>query len=967
MFRRWLLACLAAAVCAVVRGQYYSTGADPLSVRWGRVDGTLWSVYADTAARCWASLAGGELGRVAPLLYADFPAAVRRRPVAVVTHSRAAYSNGLVSWAPKRLEAYAYDIGDDDCVPWVRHLMTHEYRHVVQTQSVVTGFSRGLYWLFGEQSVGLVLGLFVPRWALEGDAVWAETNHTPGGRGRNALFLQQMRAQALERGVPSYSQAYFDSYAWRLPDFYHMGYTIVDAVSDSLGNGVWGRALEDVGRKPFTFVPFARSLRRQAGMRPMALYEWSMRRRLDRWRGEAAARGETPAKRLWRAEADYEEVLHPRPWGDKWVAYVVSPARLSHFAVFDAGGRELGSIVPSARNEERFALCGDTIVWSERRQHGRWANASESCLMAACLADGRRWRLTRGGDYHGPAVSPDGSGLAAVVSGRDMSHSVVVGRWGGVLEPVVRMPVGWQVPEVVWLSADTLAAVVVTDRGRGVVSFAAGGGGAMRTLVEPSFRGLRDLAPGDGEVFFAADSCGYSDVYSLSLRGGEVRRRLVARHGARCPVRVGSGLAVSLYGAEGYGVAVAERLDTVLCGVERGGAFVPPADTAGREEMRRVGPVRLHLLPNVHSWGPAVVDAGAQTVRPGVSVASQDVHGTVSLQAGVDLSPDADDERLFATATWDWLWPRLSFSGKWGYADYRQRAQYVVADPSAGGRGEVCATLTVDDRSYLSNLSFSASLPLTRNSGAWLRALTPYASFRRERATGVRRLVTLTPLDGDGVLRAYAQTTPDSKYLCATYGLSAHIRRRAAERDVGSRGGVALSLLCDAAPWEGDYGGLLYGSLVGYLPGFGRHHQLTLTVAAQQMLFGSVVSTSSGLSYRRSVAGRIASPYGLARRTAKTSALFRVAYALPLVNPDWQWGPVAYVKRVNMRLVGDYGLDRLWNGMSVYSTSGRASASAELWAETRWLLLPYPVSVGCRLTCAEGGVSAAALLSVSFQ
>lgn len=967
MARLWLLVCLAASVCAAARGQYYSTGADPLSVRWGRVERPLWSVYADTAARRWALLADAELARVAPRLYADFPATVRRRPVAVVAHSRAAYSNGLVSWAPKRLEAYAYDIGDDDCVPWVRHLMTHEYRHVVQTQSTVAGFSRGLYALFGEQSVGLVLGLFAPRWALEGDAVWAETNHTPGGRGRNALFLQQMRAQVLERGVPTYSQAYFGSYAWRLPDFYHMGYTIVGAVSDSLGNGVWGRAFEDVGRKPFTFVPFVRSMRRQTGMRPMALYEWAVRRCADRWRGEAAGRVATPVAPLWPSRSDYEEVLRPRPWGDKWVAYVVSPSRLSHFAVFDARGETLREIVPSARNEERFALCGDTIVWSERRQHGRWANASESCLMAASLADGRRWRLTRGGDYHSPAVSPGGERLAAVLSGRDMAHSVVVGRWGGGLAPIVRMPVGWQVPEVVWLSADSLAAVVVSDRGRGVVAFAADGEGGMRTLVEPSFRGLRDLAVGDGELFFAADSGGYSDVYSLSLRGGEVRRRIVARHGARFPVWTGSSLAVSLYGADGYRLAVAGRTDTALCGVERGGAFALPADTDGREAMRRVGPMRLHLLPNVHSWGPVVVDADAQTVRPGLSLASQNVHGTVSLQAGLDLSPDADDERLFASATWDWLWPRLSFAGKWGYADYRQSAQYVISDPSPDGADLVSATLSVDDRSYLSNVSFSASLPLTRNSGAWLRALTPYASFRRERATGVRRLVVLTPTDDDRVLRAYAQVTPDSRYLCATYGISAHIRRRAAERDIGSRGGAALSLLCDAAPWEGDYGGLLYGSVVGYLPGFGRHHQLTLTAAAQQMLFGSVVSSASGLSWRRSVASRIAAPYGLGRRTAKTSALFRVAYALPLVNPDWQWGPVAYVKRVNLRLIGDYGLDRLWNGMSVYSTSGRASVSAELWAETRWLLLPYPVSVGCRVSCTAEGVSTAALLSVSFQ
>ena len=146
---RFLALIFALLVPSHASAQFYSTGADPLSLHWSRLNRPLWSIDADTAARQWATLIDANLDSVAPLLYADFPTTIRHRHVNVVVHSAAAYSNGLVSWAPKRLEAYAYDTGADDCVPWVSHLLTHEYRHVLQTQTTISGFSRFLYGLFG--------------------------------------------------------------------------------------------------------------------------------------------------------------------------------------------------------------------------------------------------------------------------------------------------------------------------------------------------------------------------------------------------------------------------------------------------------------------------------------------------------------------------------------------------------------------------------------------------------------------------------------------------------------------------------------------------------------------------------------------------------------------------------------------------------------------------------------------------
>ncbi|MCI5776236.1 MAG: hypothetical protein MR215_01200 [Bacteroidales bacterium] len=948
--------------------QFYTTGSDPISVRWMRFDSPLWCVDADSAARPWAALADAHLAGVAPKLYSDFPASVSRRHVSVVVHSRAAYSNGLVSWAPKRLEAYAYDTGADDCVPWVRHLMTHEYRHVVQMQSTISGFSRGLYALFGQQSVGLVTGLFVPRWVLEGDAVWAETNYTPGGRGRNALFLQQTRSLVAEGVTPSFSQAFFGSYARRVPDFYHLGYHVVTAVSDTFGNAVIGQALQMSGRLPFTFVPFQRSLRKQTSMRPFAAYRWAMAIDSTLWANEMSRRHDTPAHPLWHSVSDYEEALNLRPWSGGWVAYVSSPSAVAHFSVRDATGHELRRIIPSARNEEIFDIWGDTIIWSERRQHCRWANASESCLMMANLRTGQAWRVTHDADYHSPALSPDGQRVAAIASRADASHAVVVMRPdGSSCKTVLLFPAGWQVPEVRWSGHAELVAIVVCPDGKGVVKM--GLDGHAEWLLPPAYRGVRDLCVAQGSLFFSMDSLGYSDVYRL--RDGALTRLAQGRHGIRCPMPMGGdSLVVSRYGADGYTPMMINQMEADTCGIIPPKALITPADTTSVNSFRRIGPMCVNLLPNVHSWGPVVVDANSQTISPGLSIASQNTHGTVYFQAGVDFWGDNDDDRVFASATWDFLWPRLTFSGHWGHTDYDFVNKYIVKEiGKPDGVGEYMATVSVNDRVHHSDVRVGLSLPLTRNSGLWVRGITPSVSWRREYSSGLDCHIVKTPTDGRAPI-IYDSRTADSKFICATFGISAHVLRRTAERDVGSRGGVSVSALYDAAPWGADYGGQFFVNAKVYAPGFGQHHQSSLNVVAQHTLPGSLVTSSNGgYSYRLTVSNRQPSPYGLSRRDAQTSFLFRAAYHLPLLNPDWEVGPVLFVKRLNLRLVGDYGLDRLWNGTSVYSTSGRWTTSAELWAETRLFLLPYPVNAGLRLTYLPDSqsLSSAFLFSVSFN
>ena len=940
---RWVVVWVVMMVCVEGWGQFYSTGPDPLRTRWVRLEGDNWRIDVGEGVRRWGLLADSVLREVAPLIVGDFDGGLRMRRIDVVVHGSAAYSNGLVSWAPKRLEAYGYDTGGDDCVPWVRHLMTHEYRHVAQTQMMIRGFSRFLYGLFGEQSVGLIGGLFVPRWSLEGDAVWAETRYTRGGRGRESMFVQQMRALVMDSVVPSYSQAYFGSYGRRVPDYYHLGYLMVGEVSDTLGNGLWGEALGCAGRRPFTIVPYVRALRKRTGYRPMGLYRWAVGRASRRWGEEMRERVGTGGRVVLETRGDYEELLHTRPYRGGYVQYVSSPSEVAHFEVRDSVGRELGRIVPSVRNETHYTLHGDTVVWSERRQHCRWSNASENCLMMGDLRTGRVSRLTWGENFHSPALSGDGGRIAAVRSNEDLSHEVVVmGLGGGVSRSVARLAVGMEVPEVVWVGDSVLGVVVVTDGGKGIAELGLDGRGEW--VVGPGYRNIRDLVVDGGVMYFAMDSGGYSDVYSVGVGGGVVRREVRGRHGVRSPWVVGGGeLMVSEYGSGGYRVVVARGEGVVVDSVGRVGVG-DWGERGSVGEWVGVGFPRVHLVPNVHSWGPVVVDGVEQRVSAGLSVSSQNTHGTVWFQGSYNPWAENEAERVSVGATYNFMYPRLTLSGHWGHSDY----DMSYYNSERGSR-----TL-VKGRSRHSDVSVMASVPLTFNSGGYLRALTGAVSVRRQRSTGVSRYTVRMGSDSVGVYRM-----PGSRYTCGTVSLSGHILRRMSERDVGYRGGVSVSLAYDAAPWGNDYGYLLYGRVNVYLPSVFRYHQVALSLAGEHRIPGSRVSTGvEGESYERSVSSRVATPYHVGGEYAINSVYVRGAYCMPLVSPDWELGPVLYVKRLNLRLVSEH----------LFTPRHLFSHSLELWAETRPLLLPYPFSIGGRLTYVphEGRVAGGVIVGIEI-
>ncbi len=966
--------------------QYYTSGVDPLHMHWVRISLSQYRIDADTSALDWAAEALRSLAVSYDLQNSDYPR-VKPRSFDMILHSRSAVSNGMVSWAPRRMELFPYNNAQSDYVVWQRHLLTHEYRHIIQTESVNVGFTRVLGYIFGQQWMGLTLGLFAPRWLLEGDAVRAETIYTPGGRGRNASWIQQMRSIVLERKIPSYSQAYFGSYRVNVPDYYHMGYYVTSAVADTFGHKVWASVFDNIGRRPFTFVPVNNSLRHSIGMRRFATYRWAMNSWRATWQKEMEQRkADSNIEPLAIAKSDYEEIVAAQPYSDGYVVYASSPDYISYFAFIDSLGNRKKLLTPYYRTEEIFALRSDSLVWTEQRPHACWTHASRNVLRAKNLRTGKTCTIASDANYHSPALSPTTLRLAAVRQRTDLRHSIVVFNVDGKPDNVLSLPVNYQVSNVVWQDEQNLICVVVSDSGKCIVRLPLSSPQKLTALTPLLQTNVRSPYIADDKLYFSADSATFADIYSLSINGAQsvLRRYVTSRNGADYPlIPADSSLVFSSYSSAGY---MLSRIDAPQSSVVDTFAHTSfkVDKPVSQYSSKRIGIGSVHLLPNVHSWGPVVVDVDDVGLSPGLSVCSQNTHGSVSVQAGMNFGHDTEDERYFATIKWNWLLPELSFKGKWGHQDFAY--SYSVVDTVADYNYVVQSTLNLDDRQYLTDIEASISLPLTHNSGAWLRGLRPQLLTKWERASSMDYTIrydyyrlsqqpsTHSPSSSRGqttypTSQTVKYSTEKSKYVCLSPSLYMYLLRRQAERDIDYRFGLSFNMVYDLATLNTNYGSMLTTYTKLYLPGFGRHHNFAFSLWTQRKWVGSSYVTNSGNIAYYTLSDCVGAPTGLKRLSNTKNLLFRGEYTLPLMCPDWQVGPIAYVKRLYSTLWFDYSSSVLWTGVSTLGRVNRQTMGVKIMTDIHLLALPFPIKTGVCIAYRPdfSDVKFSGLLSISFQ
>jgi hypothetical protein len=889
----------------------------------------------------------------------------------LILHTRNTESNGFVTLAPRRSEWYNTppQVGLIGPVGWYPLLAIHEYRHVVQFQAMKRGCNKLLYYALGEIGWLAGAGFSVPAWFFEGDAVTMETALTRGGRGRQPEFLMPIRTMLLSGKRYSYYKMNLGSYKNWIGNPYDYGFVLSTWLRRQHGPELWPQVLKSTATLSFIPYRFSWSLKRRTGMGCMkshaamlaeldAHYRANMARERKRpggteifwgsekpggteifWGNEKLGGSEifgnekpdetgmlftTDSVRRWNKDnAGFWTIYQaPQPAGDgSVIALKLGLADQSAFVRVQPDGREEVLFHIHPVDGSPHSLQGGMLLWAEKVSDPRWGNQDFLAIKRCDLATGAMQTVVAKGRYFAPALSPDGSHIAAILSDRDNCCRLVLldGENGREIQ-VFENPGNAFLMTPRW-SPDGSEIVFnrLTEAGRALTILSLADG-RMTDLIPPGAWTITTPIFYDDHVLFSSNDGDVEEIFAVGRRDGRLWRVTTRLFGAFYPAvsSGGSHLFFSDYDLGGYHIAEMsldparwrpiDRLPVLTnpwfepVAAQEAGSELSDDLPAGTWPVKKFGFWRD--LFRIHSWD-ITADEIARTW--GARLYSQNLLGTLQASAGYDFDRDEDAGAASASLTWARFYPLIDAGFVYGHraSSYLDPAdklrRYTWQEKS--GYARLRLPLNLSRQGYSSGLTLQSTARLT-----WLGEISDEAAFE--------------PWENrNGWCKS------------AGYALSWY-RYRISHADIFPVYGQFLRIGYDHTPWSSQYRGerlALSASL--YFPGAARRHGLALRADYEEQ---------TPENYRYS--SEIRFPRGYDYRYQDRIGRLAVDYTLPLAYPDQHLWALLYIQRIKSLFFHDYGWSTLQGRTSFYRASG-----AELTADLNFLSLPVVIEMGVRL------------------
>lgn len=949
-------------IAHVLSAQYYSSGADPSGIKWNKIETENFKLVFPDAFK----EKGQYLAKVFEEIYKSGGASLKHQPrkISVLIHSETAYSNGFVSWAPKRIEMYNNPNQNIYAQDWLQQLALHEFRHVVQLDKLNTGFTKILTFILGEQAVGAVLGLNVPLWFLEGDAVVAETALTETGRGRMPGFEQEMRAQMMDKRIYPYEKAMFGSYKNYVPDHYQMGYLFVAEARAKYGAAIWEKAIESTGRNLIGVTPFNQGQKKVSGINKTRLYRAVFSDLKQFWQIQDSVTVKSEFREITKADRAYSNFLHPVAMGDSgFVAELSGPGEINRFVFVGHDGKPNTLFVPGSRNKEPFSFAKQTICWAENEPDPRWENRMYSVIKCYHIPTKTLSKVTRKSRYFSPAISPDAKRIAAISVDNQNNYRLVIldSETGKVLAEYEHGNNNYLFTPAWNHDGTKLVCIALSAKGKEMTVLNLDANKGWQQITEPTFTHMALPKWGkDDEIIFTAGFSGTDEIYSV--KNAEIKQLTQSTFGAKGATVDNGQLVYSNYTADGYQLVRATvddwlnkplvqikdnsyKLHQKIAAQEMQKPDFASLDTVADYEVSKYS--KWNLV-NVHSWAPAFVNIDDQEFAPGVSLMSQNLLGTASTALGYNLDSQKSREKYYFNFKYQAWYPVFQLEVKHGddRVNYDPNTIYVSStDTFSYGANEKRVQTLV-------NLDVSVPFDLTRGKNyVFLQPTIKYGTVQRSAYS-----VELTKYTMDGqVLKIADKSTiqvPDVNYQTLEYALYFHRLLRRTQRDVAPRWGQVAEVLYQNTPFGNiDAGGILGLHTRVYFPGLVKHHSIRLENNYQTKTMGDRIQDGDVIYFRKQ-GDYFDLPRGYRTNTNDRMYSFRGDYIFPLCNPDLNLPGIFYLKRVTTNLFYDYSNTREaisgTSGKSVYIDRNFSSTGFEMRAELHAFRFMFPFSLGYR-------------------
>ncbi|MDR3365864.1 MAG: hypothetical protein LBO71_02720, partial [Prevotellaceae bacterium] len=809
------------------------------------------------------------------------------RSVPVILHPLNLQSNGMVVWAPSRMEILSTAPTKSYAQPWLEQLALHEYRHVVQTDMMNRGFTRALYYLMGEQAVALPAALIKP-WLFEGDAVGSETAMSFTGRGRTPSFAMGLRAIVLDSKKYSYDKLLLGSFKDHIPNHYEYGYPMAAYGRYRYGADLWGKVFAFTGKYPFLIFPQSVATKKYTGKWPKGFHKEAMLFLDSLWRQEQPQRPDTPAP-LVRSSASrlnrYASWSSPvaADGGALW-AVKSDLSRTPRLMLVDSTGRAKPVAAPGSMSS-RLAGGGAAVYWTEFAPHLRWEQQKHSELWRYEAHSKKTRRLTRRTAFFTPAVSSAGEVAVSEKYASGEQAVVLLDSSFQKSAELLRLRLGESVNDLAWLNRQAIAVLYTSPQGMGIGLLRVGEN-ALEPLLPCMYADISGISVQDGQILFSSGYDGVNNIYALDVERRSVHKLTNAALGAFEPLLIGNKkrLIFADYTSDGSRIASLPADGLLWQKTAFNAPFKPVlAETLSQQEQFRIDTATLDSTPlkaekygkaahlfRFHSWAPmayspsSLMSGNIFGVGAGVTLLSQNNLSTAVTSLGYRYERGFSSVNASIAYT-GWL-PVVELSGSYGsrystYADVGSAAIYNATSQQL--HGEVSATVSV---------------PLNASKGNAVQTFTPYIGLA---------------LSNDRIRFAGSRYYTTS--LVSNIGFSAQASARMALRDINPRWGISFSANVQGVPAMQRISQKATLSARVYAPSVAANHSIRV--------YGGYERQRAPIMF----ATRLTLPRGFAEGgiAAPMLAGYSASYALPLWYPDISIGALAYVRRIRGNLFAD--------------------------------------------------------------
>ena len=921
----------------LLAAQYYSIGEDPSEIRWRQINTSNFQIIYPSDFEIKAQ----RMALIFEKVYEFGGYSLKHQPrkISVILHTSTVRSNGFAAWAPSRVELFTTPDQAIYAQDWLDQLAIHELRHIVQIDKIGSELPDIFRILFGQQAAAIIIGIYLPFWFLEGDAVVAETALSHSGRGRVPAFEMELKAQSVDKGFFSYDKAYLGSYRDHVPDHYKLGYQMVAGIRSKYGVDSWSMVLNNVARRPLSLNAFSKGLKNATGKNQTGLYHEIFSDLNESWTASDKALEKTEFQLVTQQSPGYINYRYPYPLSDStFFAVRYSINDITRFVKIGPKGDEKIIFTPGDLFEESITYGKEKIFWIEAKSDVRWAHREFSQLRILNLANGRMVEKKYQYKIFAPSLSSDGQYLAAVKLDSVNQCSIVI-LSPGTGSVIKEMPIAQDL-FIITPSWDEnnkeLFAVILGGKGKSLAKidpFA----GTINYLFPFSHNEIFRPVQRDNFVYYTGTIDGKDNIYTYNLAEKKNYRVTSARFGAR-DVQVtsdGDNLVYCDYTSDGYKVVKMALKDGVfrisdpavsfnykladqLSSQEKG---IPDFSKLDTTTISSKPYSKLASLFNFHSWAPLHIDAETEEIRPGVSLMSQNKLSTAVTQLGYDYSAVNKTGKWIAKFDYTGFFPIFKLKADYG----REKSRYLQINNHVNSSGQTVSidTQLISFTYKVFNFDGGVSIPLNLSHGKMYRLVQPE----------VQAGYSQTWIDGNTPLR-------NSTFIPLTYRLYAHNLLKLGHRDLQPAIGQVIDLAYRYSPFGNrNYGSIWSTEGTLYFPGLVKHHGLRIYGGYQQKEISGSMSFSDLIAY----------PRGFSNLYNNQLLTIKSDYVLPLFYPDWRLGKLGYFKRFSLRVFYDYAQAEI--PLKNQSTGYRinfSSAGGELTTDCNLLRLLVPAKIGVR-------------------